>query len=221
MGNLLVISTHPDDETLGMGGTLLKMRAKGEALYWMIATSAHCPHWSEQAVHMKEVEISAVARAYGFQHTFRLGFPAAFLDTQHRQDLMNSIRQGVEEVKPEEVFLMFGRDIHSDHQLTFDCALAVMKPFRYPFIRKIGCYETLSSTEVAPPLPGNSFIPNAYCEMSATLEEKIRIMQLYRSEAQEFPNPRCAESIRALARFRGGAVGVPYAESFMILREIF
>ena len=217
---LLVISTHPDDETLGMGGTLLKQKREGAELYWMIVTSTHAPNWDKEVVRCKEAEIEAVAQAYHFLKTYRLGFPAALLNENQRNELISSMRSILEEVKPETVFLMFGRDVHTDHQIAFECALAVMKPFRCPDLKKIYCYETLSSTEIAPPLSGNSFMPNAYCDISKYLEEKIQIMELYQSEAQPFPLPRCSESIRALARFRGGSIGVPYAESFMVLREI-
>ncbi len=217
---ILVISTHPDDETLGMGGTLLKKRDEGDALYWMIVTSAREPFWDEKMIQLKEAEIEAVARAYRFQKIFRLGYPAASLNGTHRNDLIIAMRSVVDEVKPDTVFLMFGRDIHTDHQLAFECAMAVMKPFRCPALKNIYCYETLSSTEMMPPLLGNSFVPNAYCDISQYLEGKIQIMELYQSEAQPFPMPRCSESIRALARFRGGSIGVPYAESFMVLREI-
>jgi LmbE family N-acetylglucosaminyl deacetylase len=203
-----------------MGGTLLKKREEGDVLYWMIVTSAQGPFWDEKMIHLKEAEIEAVARAYQFHKTFRLGYPATFLNGNHRNDLIASMRNVMDEVKPEAVFLMFGRDIHTDHQLAFECAMVVMKPFRCPDLKRIFCYETLSSTEMAPPLPGNSFVPNAYCDIGQYLEEKIQIMKLYQSEAQEFPMPRCAESIRGLARFRGGTGGVPYAESFMLLREI-
>ena len=220
MAKILVISTHPDDETLGMGGTLLKKRDGGDELYWMIVTSAHGPAWDEKMIHRKEDEITAVSQAYRFQKTFRLRYPAASLNGSHRNDLITSMREVLDEVKPESMFLMFGRDIHTDHQLAFECAMVVMKPFRSPGLKGIFCYETLSSTEMTPPLPGNSFVPNAYCDISSYLEEKIRILGLYQSEAQPFPMPRCSESIRALARFRGGSVGVPYAESFMVLREM-
>ncbi len=220
MANVLVISTHPDDETLGMGGTLLKKRIQGDFLSWMIITSAYGPRWDEKAVQEKEAEIASVAKPYQFQKTFRLDFPAAALNGSHRSDLLDSIRKGLEEAKPDQVYLMFGRDIHTDHQLAFDCALSVMKPFRYPGIRQIYCYETLSSTEMAAPLSGNAFLPNAYCDISDYIDEKIRIMELYRTESQAFPLPRSPESTRALARFRGSTAGVPYTESFMVLREV-
>lgn len=221
MNKILAISTHPDDETLGMGGTLLKRRSQGDHLYWMIVTSAKEPLWSKEIIQKKDEEIRLVTQAYGFEKTFRLGFPATKLDGSYRNEIIASMRSVMEEVRPDIVFMMFGKDIHTDHRVAFDCTIVVMKPFVHKLsVRKIYCYETLSSTEMAPPLPENAYIPNAYCDISDYLEEKIRIMGLYKSEKQKFPMPRCTESIRALARFRGGIIGVPYAESFLVLREL-
>ena len=39
MNNVLVMAIHPDDETLGCGGTLLKHRANCDAVHWLIVTS--------------------------------------------------------------------------------------------------------------------------------------------------------------------------------------
>ena len=36
---VLVIAVHPDDETLGCGGTLLKHKANGDDIYWLIVTT--------------------------------------------------------------------------------------------------------------------------------------------------------------------------------------
>ena len=35
----LVIAPHPDDETLGCGGTILKLKAQGVAVHWLIVTT--------------------------------------------------------------------------------------------------------------------------------------------------------------------------------------
>ena len=35
---VLVIAPHPDDETLGCGGTLFRHRHEGDELYWVIVT---------------------------------------------------------------------------------------------------------------------------------------------------------------------------------------
>ena len=39
MSKVLVVSAHPDDETLGCGGTLLKHKANGDEIAWLIATN--------------------------------------------------------------------------------------------------------------------------------------------------------------------------------------
>ncbi|MDP7085573.1 MAG: PIG-L family deacetylase, partial [Dehalococcoidia bacterium] len=61
--DVLVISTHPDDETLGCGGTLLKHRAAGSKLFWLVATEAHEPRWSAEVIERKAVEVQSVAKA--------------------------------------------------------------------------------------------------------------------------------------------------------------
>ncbi|HHA19586.1 MAG TPA: PIG-L family deacetylase, partial [Methylophaga sp.] len=38
---ILTISAHPDDETLGCGGTLLKHQASGDSVYWLIVTQTY------------------------------------------------------------------------------------------------------------------------------------------------------------------------------------
>ena len=55
--NILAISAHPDDETLGCGGTLLKHRAAGDSIYWIIATVCHEPQWSAELIARKACEV--------------------------------------------------------------------------------------------------------------------------------------------------------------------
>ena len=38
MNKVLVIAVHPDDETLGCGGTLLKHKSNNDQIHWLIAT---------------------------------------------------------------------------------------------------------------------------------------------------------------------------------------
>ena len=87
-------------------------------------------------------------------------------------------------------------------------------------VRAILSYETLSSTEAAPPQPSRLFAPTVYRDVTSHLEAKLEIMHLYVSEAQPDPLPRGPSAIRALARYRGATIGVEYAEAFMLIREI-
>ena len=38
MKKVLIIAPHPDDETLGVGGTILKLNSIGAEIYWLIIT---------------------------------------------------------------------------------------------------------------------------------------------------------------------------------------
>jgi len=219
---ILAIAPHPDDETLGCGATLLKHRAAGDSLFWLIATKGHEPQWSAELLAQKQEEIQKVSSAYGFERTFPLGFPTVKLDTVPLEQIISAMRNVVDEAKPDCVYLNHSGDIHSDHRVVFEAAMSVLKPFysgRHG-VRRVLSYEILSSTDAAPPNSSRSFIPNVFVDVTGYLESKLEIMSLYETEVQPFPLPRANESIKALARYRGSTIGAEFAEAFMLMREV-
>jgi N-acetylglucosamine malate deacetylase 1 len=117
-------------------------------------------------------------------------------------------------------YLPFPGDVHSDHEVVFDACVACSKSFRYPFIRRILAYETLSETEfgISPEVSG--FRPNLWVDISSYMVQKIEIMKMYEGEMGEHPFPRSERNIRALATVRGARSGQQSAEAFMILEEL-
>ena len=79
--------------------------------------------------------------------------------------------------------------------------------------------EALSETEFAVAVPGNSFVPNVYVDITVFLDKKLEIMSMFKGEVQQEPWPRSLSSIKALARVRGSRAGVMYAEAFQLLYE--
>ncbi len=219
---ILVISTHPDDETLGCGGTLLKHSAAGDELFWLVVTSAWSPRWPAEIIERKSAEVEIVSARYGMQKVFRLGFPAAGMDGISEGDLIDAVRKVVEEVRPKTVYTIHCGDVHSDHRAVFDAVMAVIKPFYMKAlgVQRILSFETLSSTEAAPPGVRPSFVPQVYSDISAYLEEKVAVMGLFSSELHKDPSPRGPAAIKALARYRGATISVEYAEAFMLIREV-
>jgi LmbE family N-acetylglucosaminyl deacetylase len=220
--DVLAISVHPDDETLGCGGTLLRHAIQGDNIHWLIATEAHVPRWTEETIARKAAEVGAVALAYEARSVSKLCLPATSLDTVPFNNVMEGLRNAIEKVRPAIVYLPHHGDVHTDHHAVFQATFSVLKAF---YMRKLGVarvlsYETLSSTEAAAPLLARAFVPNVYCDITSHLERKIEIMGLYASETQPDPFPRGPQAIRALARFRGATVGVEYAEAYMLIREV-
>lgn len=220
--NILSISVHPDDETLGCGATLLKHYAEGDSLHWLLVTAIDESKFPVAEITRQAEQVQAVKRAYPFETLNWLKFPTTRLETIPLNVIVNAIRQVVESMRPEVVFVPNRSDAHSDHRIIFQATQAVLKSFymRLLGIRRVLACEVISETDAAPPMVENAFLPNVFVDVSATLQRKLEIMRLYQTEVQQDPLPRGESAIRALARLRGATVGVEYAEAFMLIREV-
>lgn len=216
MNKVLVIAVHPDDETLGCGGTLLKHKANGDAIHWLICTTLEKEH---HYFSTRKKEIQDIAQAYNFNSIHQLDLQTMRVDEYSMSELVTQISAVVQKVQPNILYLPFANDVHSDHRKIFEAAYACTKSFRYPFIKKIYMMETLSETEFAPTCNNNGFIPNIFVNITPYFEKKLDIIKIYKSELAPFPFPRSLESIEALAKYRGSTCGYKYCESFMLLKE--
>lgn len=218
---ILVVAPHPDDETLGVGATLLKHKAAGDQLYWLIMTDmTGDPHYAEVLQQQRKQEIASVAKQYGFQETIQLPFPPARLDHPPMADVVGRVADVISTIRPSTVYVVHRGDAHSDHRITFDAVMAATKPFRATSVRRVLSYETPSETEMGPALAASAFVPTCFVDVSATFAEKLRILESYHSEIGAHPFPRSLQTLTALAQWRGSTANVPLAEAFMLLREI-
>ena len=221
MSKVLIVSAHPDDETLGCGGTILKHKENGDTVYWMIATNVNVKDgWKKKVVAKRQQEIDKISEFYGFSKTFKLDFPAAKLDTIPLNVLITAISAICNIIKPEIMYLPNKTDVHTDHQIIFQAAFSCTKSFRYSFIRRVLMYECLSETEFAPALRSSAFVPNAFVDITSYLGKKIEAMRIYDSEIMDDPFPRSIEVIKSMAKVRGSRIGKRYAEAFNILLDI-
>lgn len=218
MKSILVIAPHPDDETLGCGGVLLRARSEGIAVHWLIVTAIDPKLHPEQSA-ARECEIEAVAADIGFATITRLDYPTTALDQTPIRNLVEALGKIIRKTVPDTMLVPFANDSHSDHRIVHQAAMSCTKWFRYPTLRRICSYETLSETD-ASLSARNYFCPNLFIDISPWLDGKVRLMRHYNSEMGQFPFPRSEEAIRAQAAVRGVASGCAAAEAFMILREI-
>ncbi|MDX1975767.1 MAG: PIG-L deacetylase family protein [Rickettsiales bacterium] len=222
MANILVVAPHPDDETLGCGATLLKHKAAGDTIFWAIVTQAtEALGYGKDKLETRDREIETVSKDYGFKQVFRLGFTTTQLDMVGKGELVNAFSTVFKQAEPNICYLPFPGDAHSDHLACFDAAMAMCKWFRYPSVKQVLVYETLSETHMKPAPWQGGFQPNYYADVSAHMDQKIAIMKRYEGEMGMFPFPRSEETIRALATVRGSECGAKAAEAFMLLKQVW
>ena len=220
MSRVLVIATHPDDETLGCCGSILRHKSKGDEIHWLILTNIfEKDGWREDIVKKREIEINRVADETGFNSVTKLDFPTTKLDMYPMSDLVSGISRAIMAIKPNIIYVNNRSDIHTDHQIAFKAVISCIKNFRYPFLSRLLMYETLSETEFAASLIENVFQPNVFIDITEFFEKKISIMKVYNSEIMDPPYPRSLETIEALAKYRGSRIGKRYAEAFMLIEE--
>lgn len=219
--NIVVISAHPDDETFGVGGTLLKHAMSGDEMIWIIVTYMHENQgFSQERILSRNDEIESVSKSFGFKKVYQLDHPTMSLNGDRFLDLVPEISQIFNHEEPEIVYCVNRSDAHSDHRITFEATMACTKSFRFPYIKRVLLYECVSETEFAPSLQDRAFVPNYFVDISEHIEKKIEIAKIYASEMGEHPFPRSSEHIRALALHRGVVAGVKYAEAFQLLKFI-
>ena len=221
MSKVIIISAHPDDETLGAGGTILKHKQNCDEIYWLIVTDVfESEGFSKERVLSRKQEIEDVSKLYSFNDVYNLGYPTMKLNDTILFELVNKISQIFQELKPETIYVMNRSDAHSDHRIVFDAVMSCTKSFRYPYVKKVLMYECISETEFAPILPERVFQPNYFVDISDFLINKIEIMKIFDSEIGEHPFPRSIKNIEALATYRGATIGVNYAEAFQMIKYI-
>ncbi|KTG30934.1 PIG-L deacetylase family protein [Haloferax profundi] len=223
--NVLCVVAHPDDEVIGVGGTLASHAKRGDDVHVVIlsdgVTSRHDSITEEVQAEIDErrgraKEACEILGASVSFHTF----PDQRFDTVPLIDLTQTVEAEVDAHEPSIVYTHHHGDLNLDHELTSRAVMTAGRPQVGTPIRRVYGFETLSSTEWATPEPSNAFQPTSFKDISESLETKESAMQVYQRELRDPPHPRSEKSIRQNAEVWGAKVGFDAAEPFVLLREV-
>ena len=211
---VLVVAAHPDDEVLGVGGTILKHVEKGDSVYVCIVTKAYEPEWSKKYMAKKIEEQKKIDKLLGIKKRFNLDLPTVRLNTIPTGEMNKKISCLVDDLRPDIVYTHFAGDLNDDHSIIFKACMVAARP---PRKIKLLCFDTLSETEWG----DRPFLPNAWVDIEKYIDKKIVAFKIYRSEVKKYPHPRSPEGILISAKKRGMEMCMRYAEAFMIIRDIW
>ena len=174
---ILVIAPHPDDETLGAGGTIAKGTSLGHEVTVLIV-SGHLPPLYSRDVY--ETTVREARKAFGIlgvtDYSF-LEIPATFIGNEPIHVLNEKIAGVVRRVKPQIVLCSYP-DRHIDHRLIFDSVMVATRPVgEGTGIELVAAYETLSETHWNAPHIEPNFVPNWVVDISEQMQKKIQALK--------------------------------------------
>jgi LmbE family N-acetylglucosaminyl deacetylase len=219
-GSILVVAAHPDDETLGCGGSIARFAAAGAVVRVLIlgeGLTARLGPAPAEAMEELRRDCRAACAVLGAAVPEFHAFPDNRFDTVPLLDIVKAVEAACDASRPELILTHHHGDLNIDHVITHRAVLTATRPTGARRIPRVWAFETPSATEWA--FGQQPFTPDTFVDIDATLDAKVRAMECYRSESCPAPHPRAPASLRALAAVRGSASGCLAAEAFKTVRN--
>jgi len=211
--NILVIAAHPDDEVLGMGGTIKKLSKSGHTINLCVVSDGSAGVKNKKAmIESRKKACLQSAKLLGINKVEFLKFPDMKLDDVPQLEINLKLEKIIDTFNPSIVYTTPYSDFHKDHQKIHECTLVATRPVASK-VKQVFSYEIPGTVKTA-------FMPNYFENIEKEISFKIKAFQFYTTELQKFPHPRSPESIENLAIHRGIESGIKRAEAFRLIRYI-
>lgn len=204
--NILVIAPHPDDETIGCGGTICLHTKRGDCVTVVFLSSGELglKHLTcEKAWAMREKEAKAAATILGVARLRFLRQPDWMLG-DHLKPAARELRPILRAEAPQLIYVPHLLEWHPDHQAALPILRRALKGWR-------GALPELRAYEVWTPLATHDQVE----DITRMMPRKLKALRAHRSQMGEFKYER---AVRGLNAFRGElAAKCRYAEVFQTI----
>jgi len=222
--SVLCIGAHPDDEVLGVGGTLARHATNGKDVHVCLLSDGVTSRYDDEDSAQEEIQqrrdrAQRACEMLGATVSLH-GFPDNSFDTVPLLDIVQTIEAEIEEHEPTVVYTHHYGDLNIDHELACRATVTATRPLADSGVERVLAFETLSATEWSVPEPSNAFQPTAFVDVGDHLDTKLEAFSVYERELQEPPHPRTPETVRQNAKVWGGKAGFDAVEPFELLREV-
>lgn len=220
--SILIIAAHPDDETIGCGGTILRHVSSGDIVNVITLTDGVSSRDSvkdNDNKHRNESALKAM-KILGANWIGSGNFPDNNMDTIPILDVIKFIESFKEKYYPDIIYTHSPNDLNIDHGITATAALTAFRPEPNEKYTEIRFFEVASSSDFSVKQLNEKFEPNLYINIKDFLSKKIEALKCYHREMRDYPHSRSYKKIESLAEYRGAQSGLVLAEAFEIVRKI-
>jgi bacillithiol biosynthesis deacetylase BshB1 len=208
----LVIAPHPDDAELGMGGTILSLKAKGHRVVIVDLTSGEpTPCGNEQK---RRIETACATKVLGIDERHNLDLPNRYLFDSENARL--ALAERIRLTRPDALFCPQTQDAHPDHIAAASISEGARFYAKYTklsiggepwYAARLFRYSCSHLRAV----PGYSFL----IDTSEHFTRKLEAAHCYRSQFIDNPKNRPVfDYITNRDSYFGGLIGKTFAEPF-------
>lgn len=225
MKKIFAIVAHPDDEIIGVAGTLKKHVNAGDEVHVLILGDGRSSRrelykeLSGDKLRESTQETKLALKTLGITKFYKETLPDNRFDTVPLLDIVKIVSGHIQKFQPDIIYTHYYGDLNVDHQMTAEAVIIAIRPIEYPKLERLLMFETLSSTEMAGPRVSHVFVPNVFVNITDELDDKIKAMSFYTSELKEFPHTRSLKAIEYNAKVWGAKNNVAAAEPFYLFRQ--
>jgi len=220
---VLCVVAHPDDEALGVGGTLIRHAQRGDRVEIVIVSEGESAKSADSPMDPdRQSKAQAWCDVTGCILRACYGFPDQRLDVIPMIEVIHKLEKDITEFQPDIIYTHHPGDMNTDHRVVAQALLAAVRPMTgRSRATEILAFETPSSTDQAPNTEPYIFMPTHYVSVTGVWEKKMVALQVYANELRSAPHPRSPERIKARAMTRGTESGSDLAEAFVVLRHVW
>tara|TARA_Y100001970_G_scaffold157570_1_gene192764 strand:- start:3286 stop:3945 length:660 start_codon:yes stop_codon:yes gene_type:complete len=210
---IIVFAPHADDAEIAMGGTISRLSKNNKVtIVTAIIPNENVRGKKNQYMinnRLKEQKKSAKILGANLVvlniNQYEFGYFRKFIQI---------IDNVIFNLKPDIVFSCWEHDTHQDHQ--------ALSKIIYSALRKNNISLYLYEAMLPGGINSNVFNPTLFIDISKQIKKKIASLKQYKSVFKNKNNTysRYYDSIIARAKFRGGCIGVEYAEAFQVIKQI-
>src|SRR5437867_629235 len=205
--NVLAICAHPDDEILGLGGTLARHSERGDNVFVLIFADGQFKRDSSPAgIKKRQDQAKRACSIIGVKKVEFLNFTDQRLDIVPLVDIITKIESAIKRTRAKIMYAHYWGDVNQDHRRLFEASLVATRPHSSSTVKQLICFEAPSSTEWAS--SQNNFAPNLFVDIEKTIGKKLRALKEYGDEIGHFPHPRSIDAVENRSRFWGSTAGV-------------
>jgi N-acetylglucosamine malate deacetylase 1 len=216
MASILVFGPHPDDQELGMGGTIAKLVRQGHRVHLVDMTNGEPTPFG--SVETRAREAAAAAKVLGVGRTL-VGLKNR--EVQHTIEARHRVAAVIRAHRPDWMFVPYPTDAHPDHvavtriceDARFDAKLTKTDIPGDPWYPKRVIHYFCTHLRM-------SFQPTFCIDISDTVEQKMQAVACYASQFNRpaagvyDKSPGVPEMLRTLTGYFGGRIGTAHAEPF-------